>query len=288
MLKYRLLFGSIMSTIFVGLILLDGYLDGSLSHQLPNKSVQATIFTILIALLAIPAQIELGNLIKQTGGHLFKSISIPVSMIFATSFYWLQMGAASETRIIVFLSLLIPAFSFLALFVAQALKFGTEGTIRNVSASFFSIIYLGFLCTFILGIRVMHGPWILLMFIFTVKGSDIGAYTLGRLFGKHKMCPHISPGKTWEGLAGAALFGALVSLGFSHFCDIMNFILAIGFGTLFGILGQMGDLAESMIKRDAASKDSSSSIPGFGGILDVIDSPLATAPAAFAFFYFVM
>jgi phosphatidate cytidylyltransferase len=146
-------------------------------------------------------------------------------------------------------------------------------------------MYLGFLCLFVLGIRVLWGPWVLLAFIFTVKGSDIGAYTLGRLFGKHKMCPSISPGKTWEGLAGAALFGILVSLGFSCFCDIMPPLWAIVFGAVFGVLGQAGDLVESMIKRDAASKDSSSSIPGFGGILDVIDSPLATAPIAFAFFY---
>ena len=172
--------------------------------------------------------------------------------------------------------------------MAQAIKFGTEGTIRNISASFFSIIYLGFLCSFILGIRIAWGPWSLLLFIFVVKASDIGAYTLGRLFWKHKMCPSISPGKTWEGLAGAALFGAGVSLGFSHFSGIMPTLWAIGFGAVFGVLGQMGDLAESIIKRDAASKDSSASIPGFGGILDVIDSPLATAPAAFAFFYCVI
>ena len=288
MLKYPLLFGTIMAAVFIGLILLDGHLDGSISRQLPDKPVQATIFTILIALLAVPAQFELGNLIKQTHGHLFKSITIPISILMATSFYWWQQMAASETRIFVLSSLLVPAFSFLALFIIQALKFGTEGTIRNVSASFFSIIYLGFLCSFILGIRIMHGPWTLLMFIFTVKGSDIGAYTLGRLFGKHKLCPRISPGKTWEGLAGAMLFGVLVSLGFSHFCDIMMPLWAIGFGAVFGVLGQMGDLVESMIKRDAASKDSSSSIPGFGGILDVIDSPLATAPAAFVFFYLVI
>ena len=273
-----------MTIVFVGLILLDGRLDGSLSHQLPDKPVKAVIFTILITLLAIPAQFELGNLIKQTGGHLFKSISIPTSILLATIFFWAQY--ISSPRFTVWLFLLL-AFSFLALFIAQALKFGTEGTIRNISASFFSIIYLGFLCSFILGVRILWGPWVLLAFIFTVKGSDIGAYTLGRLFGKHKMCPKISPGKTWEGLAGAALFGVLVSLGFSHFCGIMSVSWAIGFGALFGVLGQMGDLAESMIKRDAASKDSSSSIPGFGGLLDVIDSPLATAPMAFAFFYFV-
>jgi phosphatidate cytidylyltransferase len=285
MLKYRLLFGTLMTIVFVGLILLDGHLDGSLSRQVPNKPVQATIFTILIALLAVPAQFELGNLIKQTGSYLFKSISIPTSILLATIFFWVQY--ISSPRFTVWL-LLLPAFSFLALFIAQALKFGTEGTIRNISASFFSIIYLGFLCSFILGIRIMHGPWVLLAFIFTVKGSDIGAYTLGRLFGKHKMCPKISPGKTWEGLAGAALFGVGVSLGFSCFCGIMPVSWVICFGAVFGVLGQLGDLAESMIKRDAASKDSSSSIPGFGGLLDVIDSPLATAPIAFAFFYFVL
>ena len=285
MLKHRLLFGSIMAAVFVGLILLDGHLDGSLTKAAPNKPIQATIFTIMIALLAIPAQLEMGNLIKQTGGFLFKLITIPASVLLATAFYWAQHF--DTHRFFTLYLLLVPAFSFLALFMVQALKFGTEGTIRNVSASFFSIIYLGFLCLFILGIRTAWGPWVLLGFILTIKSSDIGAYTLGRLFGKHKMCPSISPGKTWEGLAGAALFGAGVSFGFSHFSDIMAPLWAIGFGTIFGVLGQMGDLVESMIKRDAASKDSSASIPGFGGILDVIDSPLATAPVAFAFFYFV-
>lgn len=286
MLKHRLLFGSIMTAVFVGLILLDGYLDGSLIKAVPNEPVQARIFTILIALLAIPAQFELGNLIKQAGSHLFKSVTIPASILLATGFFWAQYF--DTDRFFTLYLLWVPAFSFLALFIVQAIKFGTEGTIRNVSASFFSITYLGFLCLFILVIRIIHGPWVLLAFIFTVKGSDIGAYTLGRLFGKHKLCPNISPGKTWEGLAGAALFGALVSFGFSHFSGIIPTLGAVGFGIVFGILGQMGDLVESMIKRDAASKDSSSSIPGFGGILDVIDSPLATAPAACVFFYFVI
>ena len=294
MLKHRLLFGSIMAAVFVGLILLDGHLDGSLTkggtfEQWMSNSyipIQATIFAVMIALLAIPAQIELSKLIKQTGANSFNSITIPSTVLLSTSFYLMQFLRIDTVFVILFQ--FVPAFSFLALFVVQALKFGTEGTIRNVSGSFFSIIYLGFLCSFILGIRIGWGPWVLLMFIFTVKGSDIGAYTLGRLFGKHKMCPKISPGKTWEGLAGAMLFGTLVSLGFSHFCDIMPILWAVCFGAVFGVLGQMGDLVESMIKRDAASKDSSSSIPGFGGILDVIDSPLATAPAAFAFFYFVL
>jgi len=275
-----------MILLFVGLILLDGHLDGSLTQAAPDMPIQATLFTLLVALLAIPAQFELGNLIKQTGAHLFKSVAIPAAMLMATSFYWAQFTCKFD--FFIFFILFLSAFSFLALFLVQALKFGTDGTVRNVSASFFSIIYLGFLCGFILGIRISWGTWVLLHFFFTVKSSDIGAYTLGRLIGKHKLCPAISPGKTWEGLAGAALFAAGVSFVFSYFCGIMPGLWAIGFGAVFGVLGQLGDLVESMIKRDAASKDSSSSIPGFGGLLDVIDSPLATAPAAFAAYLFLL
>ncbi|MHC5083263.1 MAG: phosphatidate cytidylyltransferase [Planctomycetota bacterium] len=283
MLKYRLLFGSIMIVVLLGLIFLDGYLDGSLTGDTPKISVQATIFAILVLLLAAPAQLELSKLIGQTGAVVFKSITIPASALLGIGFYLTQHF--DTHRFFTMYLLLVPAISFLALFVVQAVKFGTEGTIRNVSASFFSIMYLGFLCMFILGLRIVWGPWALLMFIFTIKSSDIGAYTLGRLFGKHKMAPRISPGKTWEGMGGAILFAAIVSFCFSHFCGIMSPLWAVVFGAVFGVLGQAGDLVESMIKRDAASKDSSSSIPGFGGILDVIDSPLATAPLAFAYFY---
>lgn len=286
MLKHRLLFGTLMIIAFVGLVLLDGRLDGSLGKHLPNAPVQATIFTVLIALLAIPAQLELGNLIKQTGGHLLASVTIPATILLAITFYVAQHF--DTHRPFTAWLLFIPAFSFLALFLAQALKFGTEGTIRNVSASFFSIIYLGLFCMFILGIRILWGPWVLLFFVFTIKSSDTGAYTFGRLFGKHKLCPRISPGKTWEGLAGAAAVAAVVSFVFSHYCGIMTGLQAVAFGAVFGVLGQLGDLVESMIKRDAASKDSSNKIPGFGGLLDVIDSPLATAPAAFAVFLFFL
>jgi phosphatidate cytidylyltransferase len=287
MLKHRLVFGTLMILVFVGLVLLDGWLDGSLTEAAPDKPIQASIFTLLIALLTIPAQFELGNLIKQTGAHLFKSVTIPTAMLMATVFYWTQY-IDDSLAFLTFFVLFVPVLSFLALFLTQALKFGTDGTIRNISASFFSILYLGFFCLFIHAIRITWGPWVLLYFVFTIKSSDIGAYAFGRLFGKHKLCPRISPGKTWEGLAGAVVVAAGVSFGFSHFCGIMPGLWAAAFGAVFGVLGQLGDLVESMIKRDAASKDSSNRIPGFGGLLDVIDSPLATAPAAAAVFMFLL
>ncbi|MHC4073772.1 MAG: phosphatidate cytidylyltransferase, partial [Planctomycetota bacterium] len=126
--------------------------------------------------------------------------------------------------------------------------------------------------------------WHLLMFVFVVKSADVGAYAIGTLFGKHKFSPKISPAKSWEGMGGAIATASLVAVGFALSCDIMAWWLAIIFGPCLAFIGQIGDLAESMIKRDAEQKDSASKVPGFGGILDIIDSPLVAAPFAYLFF----
>ena len=156
----------------------------------------------------------------------------------------------------------------------------------NCGVNYFSIIYLGLLSAFCIGIRIDFGLWPLLMFVFVVKSSDIGAYTFGKLFGSHKFSPKISPGKTWEGMAGAVAVAIIVAIAFAAACDIMTWWLAAIFGLCFAFIGQLGDLAESMIKRDAEQKDSANNVPGFGGILDIVDSPLAAAPFAYLFFIF--
>ena len=122
------------------------------------------------------------------------------------------------------------------------------------------------------------------MFVFVVKSADIGAYVFGNLFGKHKFSPKISPGKTWEGMVGAVATAVIVAILFAASCDIMVWWSAAIFGSCFAFIGQFGDLAESMIKRDAEQKDSANNVPGFGGILDIIDSPLIAAPFAYLFF----
>ncbi|MBW8035933.1 MAG: hypothetical protein FVQ79_09955 [Planctomycetes bacterium] len=283
MLKQRLIFGTLMAIAFVGILLTGAYLDGSINSANENKPIQATLLCILIALLAIPAQLEMASLVRTKNASLFTPLAIVASVLLATSWYVKQFFPNHpdfQTYYIAFTA----AFTLLAAFFYQARKFGTQGTVINCSVTFFSVFYLGFLSSFVLGIRVDFGLWPLFMFIFVVKSSDIGAYTLGKLFGKHKFSPRISPGKTWEGMAGAVLFAAVVSVIFSNVYNIMNTGPAILFGILFAFLGQLGDLAESMIKRDVEIKDSSKTLPGFGGVLDVIDSPLATAPIAYAFF----
>ncbi len=137
------------------------------------------------------------------------------------------------------------------------------------------------------------GVLMLLATITVVKFGDIGAYTVGRLIGRHKLAPHLSPGKTIEGAIGglaASAFGAWLVLawiwpravGFKPIhVDVDEWL---SFGILVGLAGMMGDLAESLLKRDAAMKDSSRWLPGFGGVLDIVDSLLFAAPVAYFFF----
>ena len=284
MLKHRLIFGTLMALLFAGIIVFDGWLDGSISDSMTNKPVQGTCLCILLAILAIPAQMELAGLAAGKNLKIFKPVAIIASILLATSWYWPQLIQISQSLYLLF----VAAFTLFGLLLYQYFCYGTLGTISNCGANYFSIIYLGLLSSFILGIRIDFGLWPLLMFVFVVKSADTGAYTAGKLFGKHKFSPGISPGKTWEGMAGAVFFAIIVAVLFAAFCDIMPLWPAVVFGFCFAFIGQLGDLAESMIKRDAEQKDSAGHVPGFGGILDVIDSPLAAGMFGYLFFLCVL
>jgi len=283
MLKHRLIFGTLMILFFVGLVLFDSHLDGSLSGTPSAEKPQATLFLILICLLAIPAQLEMSSLVRSAGACLLLPAAIAGSITLASAFYW-PCFADNPNLFFIYYILYSIVGILISLFLFQVVFHGTAGTIRNCSTTFFSIFYLGFLSSFVLGIRIHQGPWAVLLYIFTIKCSDTGAYTFGKLFGRHKMAPSISPKKTWEGLLGAILGGMLAAYGFSAFSDIMSPAQSVLFGACFGVLGQLSDLSESMLKRDADRKDASGTVPGFGGILDVLDSLLLPAPIAYAVF----
>lgn len=282
MLKHRLIFGTLMSAAFVGLILLDGRLDGSLSGAGTPGKPQGTLFLILLCGIAIPALRELAALARCGGHKVFLPEAVIGSLLLAGSFYWAYLSKNPD-RFLLHYNLYSLFFVFTGLFLSQIVREGVSGTLKNCSATFFSVIYLGFLSSFVVGIRVSEGPLALLLYIFTIKSSDTGAYFIGRFFGTHKLAPVVSPKKTWEGLGGAVFGGVLCAYLFSLFSGIMPPLQSVIFGAVSAVLGQMSDLCESMLKRDASQKDASASIPGFGGILDVIDSLLLPAPLAYLF-----
>jgi phosphatidate cytidylyltransferase len=122
-----------------------------------------------------------------------------------------------------------------------------------------------------------RGPLIVLWLILMVCAADIGAYSAGRAFGRRKLAPRVSPGKTWEGAAGGLAMVALVAAGGAVYFALPPLIV-VAFGCGVGIFSVIGDLTESMFKRAAALKDSGSLLPGHGGLLDRIDSVTAAAP----------
>ena len=195
---------------------------------------------------------------------------------------------------------LMLAFGLLAAFLGEMRRYEKPGeVIRQLSATIVPMLYVGVLLTFVVQLRrwrIAEGLGIvaLLSMIAVVKMGDTGAFTLGRLFGRHKMAPVLSPGKTWEGFAGAMLFAVLGAVVVRWIAPLLQSADAAAYGErlgpywrwviyglVVGVTGLLGDLAESLLKRDAGVKDSSAWMPGFGGVLDVLDSILFAAPVAY-------
>jgi phosphatidate cytidylyltransferase len=179
-------------------------------------------------------------------------------------------------------------------FVVQSVQFVKPGrTIATIASTLLVVAYIGLLGTFIVQMRWLEGPYHglipLVMLITTAKGADTGAYTIGRIAGRHKLWPSLSPNKTIEGAVGGMFFAVLCSLLVTVTArDVLvvptlSLPEAVGFGLLVGVAAQIGDLMESMIKRDSDRKDASSAVPGFGGVLDVLDSVLFAGPVAYAY-----
>jgi phosphatidate cytidylyltransferase len=191
-----------------------------------------------------------------------------------------------------------PLLTFVAVlmfsFIAQSAQFQEPGrTMASISGTVLAVAYVGLLGSFVIQLRWLdgrfHGLFPLVYLVTVAKGSDTGAYTLGRLAGRHKLWPRLSPNKTIEGAVGGLVFGvlgALIISGIARFVlnvPALGFGLSVVYGRVVSAAAQLGDLMESMIKRDCERKDASETVPGFGGVLDIMDSLLFAGPAAFAF-----
>jgi phosphatidate cytidylyltransferase len=174
----------------------------------------------------------------------------------------------------------ILAASLVAALVMHSRRQRVDGAMANAGGTLLAITYLGVLPGFFLPICMSHSAWMLLAIVMVVKAADIGAYATGRLIGKHKLIPWLSPEKTREGFVGGLVFAALVAVGVFTGFYRFSYAQAVICGLVLGAVGQLGDLLESLLKRDAGVKDSGT-LPGFGGLLDLLDSPLLAAPAAY-------
>ncbi|MFF5406031.1 phosphatidate cytidylyltransferase [Streptomyces misionensis] len=155
-----------------------------------------------------------------------------------------------------------------------------EGYLKDVTAGVFAAFYVPFLATFVaLLLTADDGPWRVLTFLILTVVSDTGAYAVGWRFGKHKLAPRISPGKTREGLFGAVLFSMVAgALCLQFLIDGGSWWQGLLLGLAVAASATLGDLGESMIKRDLGIKDMGTLLPGHGGIMDRLDSLLPTAP----------
>lgn len=173
--------------------------------------------------------------------------------------------------------------------MAWRLRSGSDGFVRDATAGVFLLSYLFLMGTFVMRMLAADdGPWRVVAFILVTIASDIGGYAAGVLFGKHPMAPTISPKKSWEGFAGSLLAGIA--------CGILVVVYALEgpwwAGLLLGVAGvcfaTLGDLCESLIKRDLGIKDMGDLLPGHGGLMDRLDSLIAVAPVAYLVMYLLV
>ena len=172
-------------------------------------------------------------------------------------------------------------------------------TVIEVAVTTLGFVYVAVLFSFLARLLVIPDPglegiknegvpgaWLLLWLIAVTKFTDMGAYITGSLIGKHKMIPHISPGKTWQGFGGALFFSQLAGCGLyalmpKQLAVLGNWNCVIVLVFVLSLLAVVGDLAESVLKRSIGVKDSGNTLPGIGGALDLIDSLCFTAPALY-------
>jgi phosphatidate cytidylyltransferase len=186
----------------------------------------------------------------------------------------------------------LAALTIVSLAVALRRPDEMKQSLASVSATVFGVVYVAVLAGCLIGVRmIVDAPRpestqiaskLLTMFFAIVMLTDTGAYYTGRSIGRHKLAPRISPGKTVEGAIGgfvtAVITGLLCKLSFFREIPLTHALLL---GALIGAIGQIGDLAESMLKRSAGVKDSGAILPGHGGMLDRVDSLLFCAPVLY-------
>ncbi|MCK5862088.1 MAG: phosphatidate cytidylyltransferase, partial [Candidatus Hydrogenedentes bacterium] len=236
-------------------------------------------YILMVVALVLIGSYEFFKMARQADIEVSNRSGIILAVLLALGAGYAEQFPYSSSVVIalvIFVMLLIHLFSL-------------RHTIAGVSTSVFGIFYLGYCGSYFLALhqKPVVGPALVTMLLFTIGLSDTGAYLIGKAVGRHKLAPAISPNKTIEGsaaglasaaLAGALLYGLKEKMGWTCYpaWPITAYMIA---GLFLSIVGQLGDLFESLLKRNAGVKDSGIIFPGHGGVLDRCDAFLFGAPA---------
>jgi len=288
MLKTRLWMGAILIALVTCVLLFD-----------PGPS---PFLLLLLIFLAVVGSIELHQLIGAAHGLSVWCSGGAVLLVLLANWpahLWPELFGRDPWLLIVGAFALVVLLAFLvemAMFrptepAAERLAPASGGVVIRMALLVWMTAYLGLLPSFLAQLRwptsspTYNPVAALALAIFVPKCCDIGAYFTGRLLGRHPMSPILSPKKTWEGLLGGLLLSAAVSVAMNRLLSEPVLrggdLSAAGFGLVVGGIGALGDLAESLIKRDCRRKDASQMVPGFGGVLDVVDAIVFAAPVAY-------
>ncbi len=315
----RLTYGAAAITVIFALILFDALISSTVAEGvLADLRRKGSVLPMVFAVLAFGAAVELSRLAKSAGLRpqvrwaVFWSVALMLAPWFISGILlprYPSSGAQWELAAV--------ALAIGGTVVGVLPRRDFSGALADVAATWAIIIYAGFLPSFALQLRChqfLHGPdgaWLILIVLTVVKVSDIGAFFIGSAVGTHKLVPWISPKKTVEGAIGGILCSVTVALLFwyafewahpgmtvpdgsgtapDEFVPLMHTMTEIFhaltvpqvviFGILMSVSGQLGDLLESVFKRAAKAKDSAKLLPAFGGVLDIIDSPVLAVPVA--------
>lgn len=240
-------------------------------------------FFALFCLITFGATIELYSLIdnKSSKGFQYFAASIATCVFAVISLSFLQSNLSACMMLALPLMLLIP--------IKTLLSNDALSSTKKITAGLFSVLFIAFPFAALTGIRVFNnetdGKWLLLAFFLTIWSFDTFAYLTGRAFGKHRLYEKISPKKSWEGAIGGLIFACVCTYVFYRTTHILTLGQWIGFGVITSVIGTLGDLSESLLKRMLNVKDSGKILPGHGGLLDRFDSTIFAAPFILAYLF---
>lgn len=282
------------SSLLLWAVVLGGLFSG-------NRLISDYMFLAIMVVLAAAGLIEFYDMARKRNLVCFKGWGIAGGVLLMTGTFLHctgKLGAYdSPARANDFETSFLILF-VLGLCVRQFLSRGNTAGIVAISTTLFGLMYVPWLLNFITKINYFpvlppgDGTFFVLYFILVTKFSDMGAYAVGTLVGRHKMIPRISPGKTWEGFGGAIVVSTAASVVFVHLARAhmpgMNTLHAVALGIILSSSAVVGDLIESLFKREAGLKDSGRLFPGIGGILDLLDSLLFNAPLMYLYLRHVL